>query len=56
MEKIVVVETRRFTRRNRQTGEIGVVTVSNRNNLSVEKQIELLNLNDTEFEYISCEK
>lgn len=56
MEKVIIVETRKFTRRNRQTGKTEIVTVSNRNNLSIEKQMELLNLNDTKFEYIRCEK
>ena len=46
-------EVRKYLRRNRKTQENEFVTVSNRNNLSVEKHMELLNLNDDEYEYIS---
>ena len=46
-------EVRKYLRRNKETLEEDVVTVSNRNNLSVEKHMELLNLNDEQYEYIS---
>lgn len=45
-------ETRKYLRRNRETLEEEIVTVSNRNNLSVEKHMELLNLNDDQYKYI----
>jgi len=47
------VEVRQYLRRNRLTGETEEVSVSNRNDLSVEEHLRLLNLNDKEFEYIS---
>ena len=46
-------ETRKYLRRNRETLEEEVVTVSNRNNLSVEEYMWLLNLNDDKFEYFT---
>ena len=46
------VEVRQFRRRNRLTDIESTVSVSNRNDLSVEKHIRLLNLNDPDFEYI----
>ncbi len=45
-------ETRKYLRRNKETLEEEIVTVNNRNNLPVEKHIELLNLNDNMYEYI----
>ena len=45
-------ETRKYLRRNRETLEEETVTVSNRNNLSVEEHMRLLNLNDDKYEYI----
>lgn len=45
-------QTRKYLRRNRKTFKEEIVTVSNVNNLSVEKHMELLNLNDNEFEYL----
>ena len=46
------IEVRQFRRRNRLSGIESTVSVSNRNNLSVEEHIQLLNLNDPDFEYI----
>ncbi len=46
------VEVRQFRRRNRLTGIESTVSVSNRNDLSVEEHIRLLNLNDPDFEYM----
>ena len=45
-------ETRKYLRRNRITSEEEIVSVTNRNNLSVEKHMELLNMNDTDYEYL----
>ncbi len=45
------VEARRFRRRNRLTGVESIVTVSNRNNFSVEEHLKLMNLNDPDYEY-----
>ncbi len=46
-------EVRKYLRRNRKTEEEEVVSVSNLNNLSVERHMELLNLNDENYEYIA---
>lgn len=45
-------EVRRYLRRNLETLEEEIVSVSNVNKLSVEKHMELLNLNDDKYEYI----
>lgn len=45
-------EVRKYLRRNKKTQEEEIVSVSNRNGLTVEKHMELLNLNDDEHEYI----
>ena len=45
-------EVRKYLRQNRETQEEEIVSVSNRNNLSVERHMELLNLNDEKYEYI----
>ena len=45
------VEVRRFKRRNRLTGIESIVSVSNRNNFSVEEHLKLMNLNDPDYEY-----
>ena len=52
--KIIYKETqmRIYLARNRKTGKTSQRRVSNRNNLSVEKHMELLNLNDSEYEYL----
>ena len=42
---------RKYRQRNRQTNVIQVIKVSNHNHLTVEKQLELLNLNDPDNEY-----
>ena len=36
---------------NKITGKSEIVTVTNRNNLSIEKHLELLNLNDLDYIY-----
>ncbi len=45
-------EARKYLRRNRKNQEEEIVTVSNRNNLPVEKHMELLNLNDDMYKYV----
>lgn len=44
--------SRKYLRRNKITKTEEVVSVSNRNNLSVEKHMELLNANDDKYEYV----
>ena len=44
--------TRKYKRTNKITGKSGIVTVTNRNNLSIEKHLELLNQNDLDYIYI----
>ena len=41
--------TRKYKRTNKITGKSEIVTVTNRNNLSIEKHLELLNLNDLDY-------
>ena len=48
----IVMEVRQFKRRNSLTGIESIVSVSNRNNFSVEDHISILNLNDPDFEYL----
>ena len=45
------LQTRKYQRTNLVTGETEIVTVTNRNNLSVQKQLNLLNLNDPDYIY-----
>ena len=45
-------EVRKYLRRNKKTQEEEMVSVSNVNDFTVERHMELLNLNDTEHEYI----
>ena len=49
-----LVNVRKYLRENRMTGEREIVPVTNRNTLSVEHQMELLNLNDEEYIYLEC--
>jgi hypothetical protein len=46
-------EVRRYLRQDRKTLRQEIVSVSNRYNLSVERHMELLNLNDDTYEYIA---
>ncbi len=46
-------EVRKYLRRDKSTKKEEVVSVSNVNNLSVEKHMELLNMNDENYEYIA---
>ena len=43
--------TRKYKRTNKITGKSEIVTVTNRNNLSVQKHLNLLNLNDPDYLY-----
>ncbi len=45
-------EVKKYLRRNKSTKK-EVVSVSNLNNLSVEKHMELLNLNNENYEYVA---
>lgn len=48
------VNVRKYLREDKETGERVVVPVTNRNALSVERHMELLNLNDEEHIYLEC--
>ena len=43
--------TIKYKRTNKITGKSEIVTVTNRNNLSIEKHLELLNLNGLDYIY-----
>lgn len=45
-------KVRKYLRRNRETMEEEIVSVSNVNKLTVGHHMELLNLNDDKYEYI----
>ena len=45
------LQTRKYKRTNKITGKSEIVTVTNRNNLSIEKHLELLNQNDLDYIY-----
>lgn len=45
------LQTKKYKRINKITGKSEIVTVTNRNNLSIEKHLELLNLNDLDYIY-----
>ena len=49
-----LVNVRKYLRVDRMTGESEIVPVTNRNALSVEHHMELLNLNDDEHIYLEC--
>ena len=49
-----LVNVRQYLRVDRMTGEREIVPVTNRNALSVERHMELLNLNDEEHIYLEC--
>ncbi len=49
-----MVNVRKYLRVDRMTGEREIVPVTNRNALSVERHMELLNLNDEEHIYLEC--
>ena len=43
--------TRKYKQTNKITGKSEIVTVTNRNNLPIEKHLELLNQNDLDYIY-----
>lgn len=45
------LQTKKYKRTNKITGKSEIVTVTNRNNLSIEKHLELLNQNDLDYIY-----
>jgi len=45
-------EVRKYLRINKETSKKEIVSVSNVNGFSVERHIELLNLNDGHYEYL----
>ena len=45
-------EVRKYLRRDKKTNEEKIVSVSNVNGFTVEKHMELLNLNDAHHEYV----
>lgn len=49
-----LVNVRKYLREDRMTGEREIVPVTNRNALSVERHMELLNLNDEGHIYLEC--
>ena len=49
-----LVNVRKYLRVDRVTGESEIVPVTNRNALTVERHMELLNLNDEEHIYLEC--
>lgn len=49
-----LVNVRKYLREDKETGKREVVSVTNRNALSVERHIELLNLNDEAHNYLEC--
>lgn len=49
-----LVNVRKYLREDRMTREKEIVPVTNRNALSVERHMELLNLNDEEHICLEC--
>lgn len=49
-----LVNVRKYLRVEKETGKSEVVSVTNRNALSVERHMELLNLNDEKYIYLEC--
>ena len=49
-----LVNVRKYLREDKATGKREVVSVSNRNDLSVECHLELLDLNDEGHIYLDC--
>lgn len=49
-----LVNVRKYLREDKMTGEKEIVPITNRNALSVERHMELLNLNDEEHIYLEC--
>lgn len=49
-----IVNVRKYLRVDKVTGKSEIVPVTNRNALTVERHMELLNLNDEEHIYLEC--
>lgn len=49
-----LVNVRKYLRVDKVTGKSEIVPVTNRNALTVERYMELLNLNDEEHIYLEC--
>ena len=49
-----LVNVRKYLRVDKETGKSEVVSVTNRNALSAERHMELLNLNDERYTYLDC--
>lgn len=49
-----LVNVRKYLREDKETGKREIVSVTNRNDLPVERHIELLNLNDETHIYLEC--
>ena len=49
-----LVNVRKYLRVDKVTGKSEIVPVTNRNALTVERHMELLNLNDEEHIYLEC--
>lgn len=47
---------RKYYRKNLVTGKTETVTVTNKNNLPIDKHISLLNLNDPDYFYFTIEQ
>lgn len=43
--------TRKFKRINLTTGKTDIVTITNKNNFTIQQQLKLLNLNSSEYYY-----
>lgn len=52
--KFSLVNVRKYLRMDKATGECEIVPVTNWNALTVERHMELLNLNDEEHIYLEC--
>lgn len=50
--EVSFVDVRKYIRVDRETGRGEIVSVSNRNRLSTEQHLELLNLNDEKHFYL----
>lgn len=50
--KVTFTDVRKYIRIDRETGRSEIVSVSNRNGLSVKQHLELLNLNDEGHYYL----
>ncbi len=50
--EVSFVDVRKYIRVDRETGRGEIVSVSNRNRLSIEQHLELLNLNDEKHLYL----